>query len=48
MGILYFFTHLVDDVDASLAEFDNAMNAAGMQDIIKEIQRQIDEYLAKK
>ena len=39
---------LVDDVDASLAEFENAMNAAGMQDIIKEIQRQIDEYLAKK
>ncbi|MCR4587278.1 MAG: ABC transporter substrate-binding protein [Lachnospiraceae bacterium] len=38
---------LVDDVDASIAEFKQAMDAAGMQDIIAEMERQIAEYTGK-
>ncbi len=38
---------LVDDVDASIAEFKKAMDDAGMQDIIAEMDRQISAYLEK-
>lgn len=38
---------LVDDVDASIEELRSALNSAGMQDIMDEVNRQITEYLAK-
>ncbi len=37
---------LVDDVDATIAEYKNALDAAGMQDVMDELQRQIDEFVA--
>ena len=37
---------LVDDVDASLAEFKKAMDAAGVQDIVDEVNRQVEAYMA--
>ncbi len=37
---------LVDDVDASIEAFRSAMESAGMQDILDELQSQADEYLA--
>lgn len=37
---------LVPDVDASISEFRAALDNAGMQDILDEVQRQVDEYLA--
>lgn len=37
---------LVDDVDATLKEFRAAMDAAGVQDIMDEIDRQIEAYMA--
>ena len=36
----------VDDVDAALEQFKTAMYTAGLQDIIDEAQRQVDEYMA--
>ncbi|MCR5623389.1 MAG: ABC transporter substrate-binding protein [Treponema sp.] len=39
---------LVDDVDKTLAEFRDAMNAAGMKDVMAEMQRQVDEFVAAK
>ncbi len=39
---------LVDDVDASLEQFRAAMDAAGMQDILAEINKQIEEFVASK
>lgn len=39
---------LVDDVDASLEQFRAAMDAAGMQDVLAEINRQVEEYVASK
>lgn len=38
---------LVQDVDKSIADFKAAMESAGMQDIINELQIQIDAYLAE-
>ena len=38
---------LVSDVDASIDEFRAALDSAGMQDILDEVQRQVDEYLAE-
>jgi len=37
---------LVDDVDASIETFRSAMESAGMQDILDELQSQAEEYLA--
>lgn len=37
---------LVDDVDASLAEFKAALESAGIQDILSEMNSQLDAYLA--
>ena len=37
---------LVDDVDATIEEFKEALDYAGMQDILDELQRQIDEFAA--
>mgnify|MGYP004466724167 CR=1 FL=1 len=37
---------LVSDVDGTIEEFRAALDSAGMQDILDEIQRQVDEYLA--
>lgn len=34
---------LVDDVDASLAQFYSAMEAAGIRTVLEEVQRQVDE-----
>lgn len=39
---------IVKDVDASIADFKAAVESAGIRDIEKELQRQIEEYLAKK
>ena len=36
----------VDDVDAAIEQFKTAMYTAGLQDIIDEAQRQVDEYMA--
>lgn len=38
---------LVDDVDASLEQFRSAMDAAGIQDVLDELQKQIDAYVAE-
>lgn len=38
---------LVDDVDKWIADFRAALNAAGIQDVLNEMQTQIDAYLAK-
>ena len=37
---------LVDDVDASLEQFRSAMEAAGIQDILNEMQSQVDALVA--
>ncbi len=37
---------LVEDVDKALADYRAALNHAGMQDVLNELQRQVDEYLA--
>ncbi len=37
---------LVDDVDASIEALRQAMDSAGMQDILDEINRQLEEYMA--
>lgn len=39
---------LVSDVDATLAEFERAMEAAGIRDILDEIERQTAEFWAEK
>lgn len=39
---------LVSDVDASIEELRSALEAAGIQDVLDEMQRQADEYLAGK
>lgn len=39
---------IVTDVDASIADFKAAVESAGIRDIEAELQRQIEEYLAKK
>ena len=39
---------LVDDVDASLEAFRSALDAAGVQDVLKEMQKQVDEFAASK
>lgn len=36
---------LAQDVDASIAEFKAAMESAGIEDIIAEVQSQVDAYL---
>lgn len=36
---------LVDDVDQALAEYRSALEAAGIQDLIAEMQRQANEYI---
>lgn len=41
-------TGLVDDVDASIEEFRKAMDDAGMQDVLNELQKQVDEYISSK
>ena len=38
----------VSDIDATIAEFNEKLYAAGLQDIIDEKQRQLDEFLAAK
>ena len=38
----------VEDTDKAVAELREKMEAAGLNDIIKEAQRQLDEYLAGK
>ncbi|MCD7957276.1 MAG: ABC transporter substrate-binding protein [Lachnospiraceae bacterium] len=38
---------LVSDVDATLEQFSAAMEAAGIQDILDELQSQIDEFVAE-
>lgn len=38
---------LVQDVDASLEEFRSALDAAGVRDILDEMQKQIDAYVAQ-
>lgn len=38
---------LVDDVDATIDQFKSALDSAGMQDILTEMQKQIDDYTAK-
>ena len=38
----------VADIDATIAEFNEKLYAAGLQDIIDEKQRQLDEFLAAK
>lgn len=37
---------LVDDVDATIAEFKEALEVAGIRDVLAEMQRQADEYAA--
>ena len=37
---------LVDDVDASLEQFRSAMEAAGIQDVLDEMQSQVDALVA--
>lgn len=37
---------LVDDVDISLEQFRTAMEAAGIQDVLDELQRQVDAFIA--
>lgn len=44
--LLPLLSGLVPDVDATLAEYRAALDAAGMQDVLAEIQKQVDEYLA--
>lgn len=39
---------LVDDVEASLEAFRSAMDAAGVQAVLKEMQKQVDEFAASK
>lgn len=39
---------LVDDVDATIEQFRAALKAAGMDEIMEEMQRQADEYVAAK
>lgn len=36
----------VDDVDAAIAEYKEALNKLGLQEIIDELQRQVDEFVA--
>lgn len=38
----------VEDVDAAIAEYREEMEALGLQTIIDELQRQVDEYVASK
>ena len=38
----------VSDLDATIAEYNEKLYAAGLQDIIDEKQRQLDEFLAAK
>ena len=38
---------LVDDVDQTLSDYRTALDHAGMQDVLAELQRQIEEYLAQ-
>ncbi len=38
---------LVDDVDTTLAQFRSALESAGIQDLLTELQRQVDEFVAK-
>lgn len=38
----------VKDVDAAIAEYKAALDKLGLQDIISELQRQVDEYIATK
>ena len=39
---------MVDDVDATIAELGKVLDQAGMQDIIKELEKQAAEYVASK
>ena len=39
---------LVDDVDATLEQFRQALESAGIRDVLDELQRQVDEYIAAK
>ncbi len=39
---------LVDDVDATLEEFSAALESAGIRDVLAEMQKQAEEYLASK
>lgn len=39
---------IVEDVDASIADFKAAVESAGIRDIEEELQRQIEEYLSAK
>ncbi len=39
---------LVDDVDASIDAMNAAMDSAGIQDILDEMNRQAAEYVAEK
>ena len=38
---------MVDDVDATIDQFKSALNAAGMQDILDEMSKQIEAYTTK-
>lgn len=38
----------VEDVDAAIAEYREALEGLGLQEIIDELQRQVDEYVASK
>lgn len=48
MGTYYdpLINGLVDDVDASLDAFRSAMEAAGIQDVLQEMQSQVDAFIA--
>lgn len=39
---------LVEDVDASLEQFKAAMEAAGIREVLDEVQKQVDAYIAAK
>ncbi len=39
---------LVDDVDGTIEEFSAAMESAGIRDVLAEMQKQAEEYLASK
>ena len=39
---------LVEDVDTSLEQFRSAMEAAGIREVLEEMQKQVDEYVASR
>ena len=39
---------LVDDVDATIEQFRAALESAGIQDVLDELERQKEEFIAAK